>query len=37
MRLVQEGVEVVILNLNKPQNLLKLTRGERVPCTRITK
>ena len=32
---VSSGGEVIIMNLNKPQNLTKLLKGDEVQCTRL--
>ncbi|WP_455369780.1 isopentenyl phosphate kinase [[Eubacterium] cellulosolvens] len=32
---VSSGGEVIIMNLNKPQNLTKLLNGDKVQCTRL--
>jgi len=35
MRLVEKGIEVVIMNLTRPQDLARLVEGKRVSCTRL--
>ena len=33
--LVNSGIEVIIMNLNKPEDLIRVIRGEDIRCTRL--
>jgi len=35
LRLVEKGIDVVIMNLTRPQDLVKLVEGKKVNCTRL--
>jgi len=35
LRLVEKGIDVVIMNLTRPQDLVKLLEGKKVSCTRL--
>jgi len=35
LRLVEKGIDVVIMNLTRPQDLVKLLEGRKVSCTRL--
>jgi len=35
LRLVEKGIDVVIMNLTRPQDLVKLIEGRKVSCTRL--
>jgi len=35
LRLVEKGIDVVIMNFTKPQDLVKLMEGRKVSCTRL--
>jgi len=35
LRLVEKGIDVVIMNLTKPQDLVKLMEGKKLNCTRL--
>jgi len=35
LRLVEKGIDVVIMNLTRPKDLLKLVEGKKISCTRL--
>lgn len=35
LRLVEKGIDVVIMNLTRPEDLVKLVEGKKVSCTRL--
>jgi len=35
LRLVEKGIDVVIMNLTRPKDLVKLVEGKKISCTRL--